>query len=430
MILGSSRVAMRTTDVLVVGFLGAWATASIGLGDVWLRLVLFMGLGLGAGTVARVSQAFGAEEYDRANRSITQAALLSVITGTIATILFWFYGPHCIWLLGAEPRLVQEGGQYLRIVGLSAVPRTFYLVSLRGMAAAEDTVRPTIIGVSTTMINILLTVLFVFGWFGLPKLGVLGAALGTFAGNVLAGTSSLILLNWPSYRLNLVNSGLNAWSEGWKIIKVGVPRILTGGIVAAGRVPLHGVLLWFGEAAVAGFQIGIRVLILAMMPNWGISAAAGTYSGQHLGKGEPARAQSQGWKAVKLSLMISGPLTLALIYFRSWIAYVFIREQPALEIAGQFILVYGIVMLMYCVFKNLSGALEGAGHTVVPMIAATTGIGIVLGVSAFSAGIMEMGIMAIYSSILLGYVVRTLMVAGWFQYYSWSDHPAVEEANS
>jgi putative MATE family efflux protein len=421
---------MRTTDILVVGFLGAWATASIGLGDVWLRLVLFVGLGLGAGTVSRVSQGFGANNPEQAEESITQAALLSVVTGSVATAVFWFFGPACIRLLGAEERLVRAGGEYLQIVGLSAIPRTFYLVSLRGMAAAEDTIRPTIIGVTTTLINIAITVILVFGWLGFPELGIMGAAIGTFTGNSLAGLACFILLNWPNYRLNLTYAGMTAWDEGLKIIKVGVPRIFTGGIVAAGRVPLHGILLWFGEAAVAGYQIGLRVLILAMMPNWGISAAAGTYSGQHLGRGEPDRAREQGWTAVKLSFLISGPITIAMMYFRSSVAYLFIREQPALELAGQFILVYGIVMLCYCVFKNLSGALEGAGHTLVPMVAAGSGMVVILGLSAVLSGVYGFGISAVLGSILLGYLVRTGIVVGWFQYYSWTEHPAVKKAGS
>jgi putative MATE family efflux protein len=430
MILGSSRVAMRTTDVLVVGFLGAWATASIGLGDVWLRLVLFIGLGLGAGTVARVSQSFGREEYEEADRTMTQAALLSVIVGTAATVILWFFGPELIRLLGAEDRLVREGGAYLKIVGLSAVPRVFYLVSLRGMGAAEDTVKPAIIGVSTTLLNIFITVVLVFGWIGLPKMGVTGAAVGTFTGNTLAGLSCLVLLNTNAYRLNLCRSGLGAWKRGWEIVRIGVPRIFTGGIVAAGRVPLHGILLWFGEAAVAAFQIGLRVLILAMMPNWGISAAAGTYTGQHLGKGEPEQAQEQGWIGVRLSLLISGPITALLIFFRDSVAYLFIREQPALDLAAQFILIYGFVMIMYCFFKNLSGALEGAGHTIVPMLAAGSGMAVLLVLSGIAAGPLDMSIRAVYGSILLGYVIRTVIVIGWYQSYSWAEHPAVLRARS
>ncbi|MFB6346414.1 MAG: MATE family efflux transporter [bacterium] len=430
MILGSSRVAMRTTDILVVGFLGSWATAAVGLGDVWLRLVLFLGLGFGAGTVARVSQGIGAGNYDQAYSAVTQATLISLGFGLIATVVFWFFGPALIALLGASDRLISEGGLYLKIVGLSAIPRAFYLVSLRGMAGAEDTFNPMLVGFSTTSLNILITVLLVFGWYGFPKLGVLGAAVGTLVGNSLAGLSCLLILLTPSYRLGFSRSGLTDFAEGWKIIKVGVPRVLTGGVVAAGRVPLNGILLWFGDTAVAGFQIALRVLILAMMPNWGISAAAGTYTGQHLGRGEPDRASQQGWTAVRLSFLISLPLTALIVYFRHSVAYLFIREEPTLGIAADFILVYGAVMIMYCVFKNLSGALEGAGDTVVPMLSAMVGVGLVLASASLFSGVFGYGLMAVYLSIVGGYFVRTVMVAGWYEYYSWSDHPAVQTPSS
>lgn len=425
MILGSSRVAMRTTDILVVGFLGSWATASVGLGDVWLRLVLFLGLGFGAGTVARVSQGIGAGNRTQAIDAMTQAALISLIFGLLATGLFWFFGPGLIALLGAGERLIEEGGFYLQIVGLSAAPRAFYLVSLRGMTGAEDTLNPMIIGVFTTALNIVITVVLVFGWLGFPTLGVVGAAVGTLIGNYLAGLLCLVVLLSPSYRLGFSKRGLTRFSEGWKIVKIGVPRVLTGGVVAAGRVPLNGILLWFGDVAVAAYQIAFRVLILAMMPNWGISAAAGTYTGQHLGRSEPDRAREQGWTAVKLSFLISLPITVATVFFRHSVAYLFIREQPTLGLAANFILVYGVVILMYCVFKNLSGALEGAGHTLVPMVSAMAGVAVVLAGASFFTGVLGYGLLAVYWSILAGYALRTVMVVGWFEYYSWSNHPAV-----
>lgn len=426
MVLGSSRVAMRTTDILVVGFLGSWATAAVGLGDVWLRLVLFLGLGFGAGTVSRVSQGIGAGNWDQASDAMTQASLISLVFGLFATVIFWFFSPALIALLGASERLVTEGGNYLKIVGLSAIPRAFYLVSLRGMAGAEDTLNPMFVGFSTTMLNIIVTVVLVFGWMGFPEMGVMGAAVGTLIGNSLAGLSCLLILLTPSYRLGYSWRGLTRFREGWKIIKIGVPRVLTGGVVAAGRVPLNGILLWFGETAVAGFQIALRVLILAMMPNWGISAAAGTYTGQHLGKNEPDRAREQGWTAVRLSFLISLPLTILIVFFRDSVAYLFIREQPTLEVAADFILVYGFVMVMYCVFKNLAGALEGAGHTFVPMVSAMAGVGFLLVGASFFTGVLGYGIIAVYCSIIGGYALRTLMVIGWYQYYSWSDHPAVD----
>lgn len=427
MILGGIRVAMRTGDILIVGFLGSWAAASVGLGDVWLRLTLFVGLGIGAGTVARVAQGLGAGDQKQADHAMTQAVVVAVVIGLAATGLFWFYGPALIALLGAEARLIKHAGGYLQIVGLSAVPRMVYLVVFRGMSATKDTVTPTIIGFVTTVINILVTLVLVFGWWGAPALQVAGAAWGTFVGNLLAGAVCFWLLVGTDYPLNFCLSGLTDLPEAVKLVWIGSPRILNGSINAVGRIPLNGILLWFGAEAVAAYQIAFRVQMLAMMPNWGISSAAGTFSGHHLGAREPRRAMEQGWEAVKLALLVSGPVVLGIILLRHQLAYLFIREQPTLRLAAEFIAVVGLAILCYCVFRSLAGALEGAGHTFVPMIASAVGIVVLLGGAAWFGGPLGWGIEAVYAFILLGYLSRLLIVWGYYEYYRWGAHPAVQE---
>lgn len=428
MVLGASRVAMRTVDLLIVGFLGSWAVASVGLGDVWLRMVLFLGLGLGAGTVARVSQGKGAGDTRQVEHAMAQSTFIALSVGGFASVMFWFYGHSMIELLGAEPRVVREGGWYLRLVGLTAVPRIFYLVTLRGMAAVEDTISPMWIGFVTTLINIVASVILVFGYLGFPPLGVIGAGLGTIVGNVLAGVVCLVFMLRPGYPLGFRRTGWTDWAEGLRIVRIGVPSIVNGGIIAVSRLPFSAMLLWFGNAAVSAFQIARRVQMLAMMPNWGISAAAGTYSGQHLGAGEPDRAQRQGWLAVKLALLISGPMALFLVLFRHQLAFLFIREQPAMTMTAQFILVYGLAMVLFSITRNLAGSLEGAGQTLVPMLATATAMGGLLAGTYVFSGWLGYGMIGVYGSVLASYVIRVLMVSGWFLRYRWARHPAVLDA--
>lgn len=425
MVLGASRVAMRTIDLLVVGFLGSWAVASVGLGDVWLRMVLFVGLGLGAGTVARVSQGEGAGDARQVEHAMAQSTLIALLVGGVASCVFWLTGHRLIAILGAEPRVVQQGGWYLRLVGLTAMPRIFYLVTLRGMAAVEDTISPMWIGFVTTLINIAASVVLVFGYLGFPALGVIGAGLGTMIGNVLAGGICLVFLLHPGYPLGFRRTGWIDWTEGLRIVRIGVPGMANGGIVAVARLPFSAMLLWFGNAAVGAFQIARRVQMLAMMPNWGISAAAGTYSGQHLGQGEPDRARDQGWLAVRLSLLISGPVALLLVLLRYQLAFLFIREEPAMTMTAHFILVYGLAMVLFSITRNLAGSLAGAGQTLVPMLATGAAMSVLLSGTYVFCGPLGYGMVAVYGSILASYLVRMLIVGGFFLRYRWGRHPAV-----
>lgn len=420
MVLGLSRVIMRAADLLVVGFLGAWAAAAVGLGDLWMRLVLLGGLGLGAGTVARVSQGIGADRPNQVRGAMTQSVLMASLLGIFITIGFWFGAEWLLEVLGPSERVVEEGGRYLRIVGLSVVPRLVYLITFRGMTGRGDTITPMFIGFITTAINVVGTVVLVFGWWGFPELGVQGAAWATAAGNILAGLTCVGFLLSSSYPLDISIDGLKEWWEAWEVIRIGTPRVASGAITAAADVPFSSILLWFGDAAVAGFQIARRVQMLARMPNWGISMAASTYSGEAIGEDQPSQSRQEGWKAVKLALLVSLPVTLLLALGNYPLGLAFIREEPALTIARYFIVVYAFVTLALSVEHNLSGALEGAGHTMVPMLANATGVGIMLTGSAVLCGPFGFDLKAIYVMVVIGYGVRTVIVVSWYLAGSWA----------
>ncbi len=420
MILGLSRVVMRASDLLIVGFLGAWAAAAVGLGDVWMRIVLFAGLGIGAGTVARISQGIGSGRSRQVRGAMTQSVLIAVVLGGIVSTVLWFHADWLVEILGPSERVVREGGTYLRIVGLSAAPRILYLVTFRGMAARGDTITPMIIGFVTTALNVGGTILLVFGLWGLPELGVTGAALATAMGNTLAGGTCLFLLVNAWYPLSVDWPGISQFREGWKVIRIGTPRVASGAITAIADVPFSSILLWFGDDAVAGYQIARRIQMLARMPNWGISMAASTYSGQAIGATRPGQSRREGWKAVKLALLVSLPITLLLAVGNYPLGWAFIREEPALTLARHFIVVFAFVTLALAVEHNLAGALEGAGHTMVPMLGNLTGVSVLLAGSALLAGYSGYGMEALYGSVIVGYGIRTLIVLIWYVKAPWA----------
>lgn len=101
---GSIRTTMRTVDLLVVGaFIGPTAVAAVGIEDIVGRSILQIALGLGAGTIALVSQSYGAERYDYADAA-TAHVVIAVVIGIPLTIGGWAIAPTFFRLLGAAPR--------------------------------------------------------------------------------------------------------------------------------------------------------------------------------------------------------------------------------------------------------------------------------------------------------------------------------------
>src|SRR5690606_35563714 len=119
------RITMRTVDILVVGMVvGAVGVAALGIGDAIARVVLFTALGMGAGTIATVSQHVGAGRQAEADAAVTQSALLALAIGVPFGALGWWLAPAAYDLLGADGEVAELGVTYLRVVMLSAPVRT------------------------------------------------------------------------------------------------------------------------------------------------------------------------------------------------------------------------------------------------------------------------------------------------------------------
>ena len=140
------RITMRTVDILVVGMVvGAVGVAALGIGDAIARVVLFTALGMGAGTIATVSQHVGAGRQAEADAAVTQSALLALAIGIPFGVAGWLLAPALYGLLGADGEVAELGVTYLRVVMLSAPARTLTIMLTRAYQGAGDTRTPLVI---------------------------------------------------------------------------------------------------------------------------------------------------------------------------------------------------------------------------------------------------------------------------------------------
>jgi Na+-driven multidrug efflux pump len=166
------RTAMRTTDVLVTGLFSPAAVAAVGLADLYARLPLRIGLGLGGGALAGVPfVAFGA-----------------------------LAGREAIAVLGAPAGVAQMGGTYLAIVFATAPFRHVALVGARSLQGTGDTRTPMYVDVTSSLLNIAGSLVLGLGLFGAPRLEVVGVALATAAGLAVltVGTIGVVLGTRPA----------------------------------------------------------------------------------------------------------------------------------------------------------------------------------------------------------------------------------------
>lgn len=415
------RVTMRTVDILVVGLVvGAAGVAALGIGDAAARIVLMTALGLGAGTIATVSQRVGAGRHHDADVAVTQSALIAGVLGTCLSVVGWLAAPAFFRVLGAEPDVTRLGVTYLRIVIATAGPRMLAVMLTRALQGAGDTRTPLVIRTIGTGVNILVTVLLVGGIAGAPRLGVTGAAIGTATGNVLSATILAAYLARRTGVIGFTPDGLWAPDTLRRIVRIGAPQVLERNVYAVGAIPLNAIVLVFGTAANAGFQIGRRVQLYALLPSRGVATAASTFMGMRVGEGDPDAGDRYGRAGIRLALLVSVAVAIPAFWLAEPVAGLFLGQDGALGVAATWIRVYAVATVARALYGVLRGAMQGAGETRAPLAATAVGIGVFALALSWLLGVqLGLGLPGVFAGVALDPLARTVLLYRWYDQGRW-----------
>jgi putative MATE family efflux protein len=356
-------------DVFWVGRLGADAVATVGLTESLLSLVFAVGFGLSLSTTAMVARRIGEKDPAGAAVAGVQAILVGLATSALIGIPCWFYAPELLRLMGASPNVVAVGSGYARIAlgGCGAIVMLFLNNAIfRGAGDAAIAMR--LLWVSN-IINLVLDPCLIFGWGPFPKLGVTGAALATFTGRSIGVLFQFYRLLKGTERIRILKDQVRVdWEVLVRLVRVSLTGILQFAIADMSWIGLVRIVSIFGSAALAGYTIGIRIVIFVILPSWGLSNAAATLVGQNLGAKQPERAEASVWKTGLYNMIFLGTVGVFFSIFAEPIIKLFTNDPAVIPLAvsclrilsyGNIAYAYGMVMLQ---------AFNGAGDTLTPTI--------------------------------------------------------------
>ncbi|WP_049980667.1 MATE family efflux transporter [Halolamina rubra] len=434
------RTLMRTVDIVVTATFNPASVVAIGLADLYARLPLRIGLGLGGGTIALSSQDSGAAADANRDEAITQGILLGALLGVPFVLLGFFLSEPAIRVFGAGQdvenlgRVVALGSTYLAIIFATAPARHVALIAARALQGTGDTRTPMYVNVVANGLNILGSLAFGLGFapLGIPRLKIVGVGLATAAANVFTA-SMLCLAIWTDW-----SEASFALPEDWIIAKqlvvVSAPKIAEGFASTAAEFPFNAILLGFGQPVNAGFQIGRRMYQQVTGPlSRGYNVAASVVVGQRLGEGDAGGARFEGWAVAGLGLLTVGSVGVGLVFAADTFVSLFTGNPDTVDYAVAFAQVYGICGAALVVFSVLSGGLQGASETRIPLVARTSGVfGLQLGLTFLLGVVLGWGALGAYVGIGATYVWMALVVAAGFHFTDWADRAAemMEERGS
>ena len=363
----SMQSLFAVVDVYFVGKLGSNPVAILGLGDSLLALVFAVAMGLSMGTAAMVARRIGEGDTGGAERAAAQAVGLGIACSLPFATIGILFPDKLLRLMGATPELAAEGAPFVAIlVGGNATVMLLFLINavFRGAGDPARSMRALWLANS---INIALDPILIFGWGPIPAFGLEGAAIATTIGRGLGVVYQLLQLTSGSGRLRLEarhwRPRVAIMARLARVSGIGILQFLVG---TASFLGLVRILAAFGDEALAGYTVAVRIIIFILLPVWGIGNAAATLVGQNLGAGTPERAERAVWITGLCNTVLLGLVAVVLLFFARPLVGLFSTEEAVTSLAAEClrIISYSYVFWGYGMVAVM--AFNGAGDTTTP----------------------------------------------------------------
>ena len=356
-------------DVFFVGRLGADAVATVGITESLMTLIYAVAIGLSIGAAATVARRIGEKDPDRAARAAVQAIALGVVGGAAIGLAGALLAPDLLRVMGASDDVLRTGSTFARIMlGGSGTVMMLFLINAIFRGAGDAAIAMRVLWFANA-INIALGPCLIFGVGPFPQLGVAGAAIATTIGR---GAGVLYqLYHLTSGRSRIVLEAAHFRTD--RRVMTGILRLSGVGmfqnfIGTASWIGLIRILTGFGSAAVAGNTIGIRIIIFALLPSFGVSNAAATLVGQNLGAGKPERAEAAVWRAGLYNTIALSIIGVIFLLFAGPLIGIFSSDPEVIPYGVRCLRIVAAGFLFYGYGMVFTQSFNGAGDTTTPTL--------------------------------------------------------------
>lgn len=356
-------------DIFWVSHLGTDAAATVGLTESLLTLIYALAIGLSIGATAMVARRIGEKNPDGAARAAVQAIILALIVSIVLGAVGAPLAPRLMKMMGGSPWVVEQGSGFTRVMlaGNFTVVLLFMVNGIfRGAGDAAIAMRVLWLA---NWINILLGPCLIFGLGPFPKLGIVGAAIATNIGRGTGALYAISRLIRSGGRFDITRKHLriepSIMARMVKLSGSGTFQVL---VAMASWIGLVRTISSFGSDAVAGYTFGIRVILFALLPSWGMANAAATMVGQALGAGNPERAEKAVWRAGFYNMIFLGIVGLTFELFAPQIISLFTADPHVAKYGIDCLRIVAYGFLFYAYGMVLGQSFNGAGDTWTPTI--------------------------------------------------------------
>jgi putative MATE family efflux protein len=415
-------------DHILVGHLiGYTGNAAIGVSwQIFLVVIVFMA-SLFTGQAVLVARYVGAGDVERVNRTVQQALLTAISMYAVMGPVGYFATPLLLDFANASPEVRALALPFLRINFSLSIGMLLFFMLTSALRAAGDTRTPLRLGVTMTILNVILNLILIPGLGPIPALGTAGSALGT----VIASSTVSAFALYQLFKGKLVikfHDHLD-WKPDWVLIRslfrFGLPTGVQGIAMNVAGVMLLRFIGSLEQSAAAQGAYAIAYTELFSLITWtsvGLMGAAATIAGQNLGAGQPDRAMQGVHTASRIGLWVAGGVGAAFVLFPNALLRAFgAYDDPAVAtITTQLLRYLAVSGFFITLALTYTGGLQGTGDTRSPLfITLASQIAVPIGICTVIQATRQLVPGDIWMAIVLGHFTRCVLTVARFRQGKW-----------
>ncbi|MEF9939473.1 MAG: MATE family efflux transporter [Clostridium sp.] len=356
----------NTVDSVVVGrYIGSSALAAVGASAPVLNLIIgmFMGISVGSGVI--ISQYYGAKDEQKMSWAIHTSIALSIIGGILLTIVGVVLSPTILRLMKTPDAVMVNSVLYFRILFMGSLFNLLYNMGAGMLQAVGDSKRPLYYLCISSVINIVLDILFVSRF----HMGVDGVAYATIISQFVSMALTMVTLMRADdiYRLSIKKIKIDVRMMK-RVLSLGLPSGVQQSVVSLSNVIVQTNINMYGAMAMAGFGAYNMIEGFVVLPMMSFCMTATTFTGQNIGAGKPERVK-QGMKQGMIICLIYTVIISIVLFFKvENVLRIFSEEEGVVYYGNLAMLIMVPFYTVLSIHQILMGTLRGAGKSMQSML--------------------------------------------------------------
>jgi len=351
----------NVVDTVYAGRLSTEALAGLTISFPIFFIIIAVTAGLGNAISALASIALGKKDHQLFHQLIKNALLIGVILSILMTVLSPIITEPLLSLLGSEGSAKTYGINYTNTIFFGSFFFVFNAL-FSGILSAQGQTKPyrnfLVIGF---FMNLILDPLLIFGWFGLPRLGVVGVALATIIVQMF-GTVYLFIKVKKStvFDKSMLKKANFSYASIKDVLKQGIPSSLNMATIAIGIFIInYFVLKYGGTTGIAGYGVGVRIEQLALLPTLGLNIAVLTIVGQNYGAKQFDRIKEVLKKATFSGIIIMIIGAFIIFPLAPYLIQLFNQDAQVINQGSRYLRIEVLAFITYVILNICVSVLQG-----------------------------------------------------------------------